>query len=136
MGPFNAISKFCRQLKWAHPLLSAMSVGSCHGPIQCQQHCSPAAAMGPFRAIGNTMLHTHWAHPFILAILSMGPFVIYAYFTQWVHVGFSDLIDQIARGLFQSLRQISVSLCVATSLSDTLWLTTSHQKLSKSPYRT
>ena len=67
--------------------------------------------MGPFKAIGNIMLHTHWAHPFVSAILSMGPFVIYAYFTQWVHVGFSDLINQIARGLFQSLRQISVSLC-------------------------
>ena len=62
--------------------------------------------MGPFRAIGNPMLHTHWAHPFILAILTMGPFVIYAYFTQWVHVGFSDLFDKIARGLSRSLQQM------------------------------
>ena len=69
--------------------------------------------MGPFRAIGNTMLHTHWAHPFISAILSMGPFIIYTYFTQWVHVGFSDLFNKIACGLSRSLRQMACHGLVA-----------------------
>ena len=53
MGPFNAIDKFSRQLKWAHPMLSASFAGSCNGPIQSHRQSHAAHSLGPSIHFGN-----------------------------------------------------------------------------------
>ena len=106
MGPFKVNSSIHWQLEWAHPMPMAAFVGSRNGPIQAHWQYASVVAMGPFRSIGNITLHLHWAHPFISAILFMGPSVTYNYFTKWVHLDFSDLFEQFARGLYRARRHI------------------------------
>ena len=106
MGPFKVNGSIHWQLEWAHPMPTAAFVGSRNGPIQAHRQYASVVAMGPFGSIGNITLHPHWAHPFISAILFMGPSVTYNYFTKWVHLGFSDLFEQFARGLYRARRHI------------------------------
>ena len=67
--------------------------------------------MDPYISIGNVLRQSHLPHPTPSATFIDGPIRNLHHFTEWVHVGFPELLDKFAHGLFRVHRQFSVSLC-------------------------
>ena len=83
--------------------------------------------MGPFRSFGNIFWQSHLPHPTPSATFISGPMHNLCHFSQWVHMGFPELLDKIARGLLRVHRPISASLCVSRAWlplmsTQNLWL--------------
>jgi hypothetical protein len=67
--------------------------------------------IGPSVYLGSITHLCHWPHPSNLAFLFMGPFMIYAAFIWWAHLGFTDILALFARGLLRIHRQYFAPLC-------------------------
>src|SRR6266852_5706579 len=140
-GPIRRYWQHLSEKQWAQAKLAAESAINAVGPFTDVGSTSQRSN-GPRRSWHQQQLQIRWAHlresaAFLQALLilsiwakstpSAGSRWILRWahswfpstFTQWAHVGFSNFSGQIAHGLYQLLRQRSLTLCARTCCSST-----------------